>query len=165
MDPWKVEVLGLDDVGLPLKNKVYELDHLKQVQEELQGLGTLVRGNSGVTNTKSEGSKQYRPMTVNKENEMHLDPGKYSVSPKMISRNLSRTKLKRKEDFRVGWIKSWNEFFNGTASSTSDDRRGREEGELGFGNKKYKWKVYSRRRQKIDRDSQSSRGRDKTRVY
>ena len=68
-----------------------------------------------------------------------LRPRVYYASTKMKASKPKKMKPRRKEEFRVGRIRSWNEGFN---------TGGKEEGDPGVGNKMFKGRVYSRRSKK-----------------
>ena len=56
------------------------------------------------------------------DDEIYLDPGAESVISQRILRRIKRRKPKRKEDFRVGKISKWNEFYMGRGKSQGNDR-------------------------------------------
>ena len=72
---------------------------------------------------------------------VYSDPGVDSVPLQRISRKSTRRKPKRKEDFRVGKIKNWNEFYTGRGKRKGIDEISKDEGGICLKNKKFDGKV------------------------
>lgn len=61
------------------------------------------------------------------------------------SKKERRSKPKRKDEFRVGKIRKWNDFFIGRGYSMGFEKELTDQVEASFWNRGSEWKVYSRR--------------------
>ena len=103
------------------------------------------QGSSTANEFNSEGNINLTRLEVNEDEVFYSNPEVDSVPLKRISRKNSRRKPKRKEDFRVGKISKWNEFYTGRGKRKGKDEISRDEGDVCLKNKKFDWKVYTRR--------------------
>ena len=105
----------------------------------------IILGNSFVIKSNSEGNKSSRNLQGSEDDEIYSDPGAESVISKWRSRKIKRRKPKSKEDFRVGIIRKWNEFYFGREKGKRNEGILREDGGACLKNTKSDWKVYIRR--------------------
>ena len=93
----------------------------------------------------SEGTKNATRLEAIEDNIIHSDPGVDSVLSERISRKVTKRKPKRKEDFKDGKIRRWNEFV--ILRGKNEGNAGNSKDEVGscVWNKKFDWKVYTRR--------------------
>ena len=82
---------------------------------------------------------------------VYASDGTETALSKRTYRKNRRRKLKKEEDFKVGRIKKWNEFFNGRGNCMDNQEKFKDQVEESVWNKKSEWKVYSRRTKKKKR--------------
>ena len=85
-----------------------------KAQDDLNWIDKPHRGNRIWSEIISKGRKnklKYRRMSRNKETEWHSEPGMYYGSTKLKVSKQIKIKPKKKEDFRTGIIRNWNELF------------------------------------------------------
>ena len=132
----------LFDIGH--KNQIKAVD-LANIQVDFYGRNQLFGGTFTVNDFNSEGTKNATRLEAIEDNIIHSDPGVDSVLSERISRKVTKRKPKRKEDFKDGKIRRWNEFV--ILRGKNEGNAGNSKDEVGscVWNKKFDWKVYTRR--------------------
>ena len=95
----------------------------------------------------SEGNNSSIRQTVYEDGALYSDPGVDSAPSKRISRIKSRRKPKKMEDFRVGQIRKWNEYYTRGKNTGSVHDTG-DAGDGSTKDKKVGWQVYTRKKKK-----------------
>ena len=134
--------IGLTENRSTCKNKFYALN---KIHEEGIWPQNLIQDSSTANDFISEGNISLFRQTVNEVEGVYSDPGVDSVLSKRISRRKTGRKPKRKEDFRVGKIRKWNEFYTGREKKTGNVQVSMVQGDGSSKNKRFEGRVYSRR--------------------